>query len=281
MPAIEHLQCLGVTTVELMPVHAFVNVRSLAEKRLQNYHQHKFPLDPRTYAAVLEGAMGDAALVPAHRVELESVCKQSAEVPDRADRARETVFERRRQVASLKARLRGVANDVPQLAATLQAQVERLNQHEQCNTLDDIHSAQAYRLAYWRIAGSEINYRRFFDVNDLAALCVEHEDVFEATHGLALDLAAAGLIDSLRIDHPDGLPIRTSISGVCSRVMRDELSMRGACASTRPPASMSSPKRLLQGLKTYHRRGPCKARPAIVLQWSSTVCSSNAGPANA
>ena len=51
----------------------------------------------------------------------------------------------------------------------------------------------------------EINYRRFFDVNELAALRIEREEVFEATHGLALDLAAEGALDGLRIDHPDGL----------------------------------------------------------------------------
>lgn len=73
---------------------------------------------------------------------------------------------------------------------------------------DDLHAlleAQAYRLAYWRTAADEINYRRFFDVNELAALRTERRDVFEATHALALDLAARGWVDGLRIDHPDGL----------------------------------------------------------------------------
>ncbi|MDM0112502.1 malto-oligosyltrehalose synthase [Variovorax sp. J22R133] len=73
---------------------------------------------------------------------------------------------------------------------------------------DALHAlleAQAYRLAYWRAAADEINYRRFFDVNELAALRTEREDVFEATHALALDLAARGWVEGLRIDHPDGL----------------------------------------------------------------------------
>ncbi|HTN28794.1 MAG TPA: malto-oligosyltrehalose synthase, partial [Burkholderiales bacterium] len=71
--------------------------------------------------------------------------------------------------------------------------------------LHELLEKQAYRLAYWRVASDEINYRRFFDVTELAALRVEDEAVFEATHGLILDLAAAGLVDGLRIDHPDGL----------------------------------------------------------------------------
>jgi (1->4)-alpha-D-glucan 1-alpha-D-glucosylmutase len=64
---------------------------------------------------------------------------------------------------------------------------------------------QAYRLSSWRVAADEINYRRFFDINELAALRMENEHVFEATHRFVLALAAAGKIDGLRIDHPDGL----------------------------------------------------------------------------
>ena len=71
--------------------------------------------------------------------------------------------------------------------------------------LDDLLEHQCYRLAYWRVAPDEINYRRFFDVNDLAALSMEREDVFEAAHGLVLRLVAEGKVDGLRIDHPDGL----------------------------------------------------------------------------
>ncbi|MGH8579676.1 MAG: malto-oligosyltrehalose synthase, partial [Gammaproteobacteria bacterium] len=58
---------------------------------------------------------------------------------------------------------------------------------------------------HWRVACDEINYRRFFDINDLAALRMEDPEVFEATHGLVLELVGSGQIDGLRIDHPDGL----------------------------------------------------------------------------
>ena len=66
-------------------------------------------------------------------------------------------------------------------------------------------SAQAYRVAYWGVAGDEINYRRFFDINDLAAIRMEDPAVFEAAHRLLLDLVGEGRITGLRIDHPDGL----------------------------------------------------------------------------
>jgi (1->4)-alpha-D-glucan 1-alpha-D-glucosylmutase len=71
--------------------------------------------------------------------------------------------------------------------------------------LDDLLTRQHYRLAYWRVAPDEINYRRFFDVNDLAALAMEREEVFEAAHALTLRLLAEGKVGGLRIDHPDGL----------------------------------------------------------------------------
>jgi (1->4)-alpha-D-glucan 1-alpha-D-glucosylmutase len=71
--------------------------------------------------------------------------------------------------------------------------------------LDVLLNAQHYRLAYWRTASDEINYRRFFDINDLAALAQEHEEVFEATHAFTFKLIEQGRVAGLRIDHPDGL----------------------------------------------------------------------------
>jgi (1->4)-alpha-D-glucan 1-alpha-D-glucosylmutase len=70
--------------------------------------------------------------------------------------------------------------------------------------LRELLEAQNYRLAFWRRV-SEINYRRFFDINDLVAVRVESESVFEATHRLVLEWIRAGVLDGLRIDHVDGL----------------------------------------------------------------------------
>ncbi len=71
--------------------------------------------------------------------------------------------------------------------------------------LPDLAASQHYRLADWRAAATELNWRRFFDITSLIAVRVEDEDVFAATHGLLLRLVADGLIDGLRVDHPDGL----------------------------------------------------------------------------
>jgi malto-oligosyltrehalose synthase len=64
---------------------------------------------------------------------------------------------------------------------------------------------QHYRLAWWRVAGDEINWRRFFEINELAGMRVELPEVFEATHALLFRLYADGLIDGMRVDHVDGL----------------------------------------------------------------------------
>ena len=71
--------------------------------------------------------------------------------------------------------------------------------------LTDVLERQHYQLGYWRDRDALLNYRRFFDVNELIAIRVENRDVFDATHALLLDLHHAGLIDGFRIDHPDGL----------------------------------------------------------------------------
>ncbi|CAM5779550.1 malto-oligosyltrehalose synthase [Cellulomonas persica] len=71
--------------------------------------------------------------------------------------------------------------------------------------LVELLERQHYRLAYWRVADEELNYRRFFDVGTLVAVRVEDPEVFDATHRLVLDLLADGTVDGLRIDHPDGL----------------------------------------------------------------------------
>src|SRR5207253_1781739 len=73
------------------------------------------------------------------------------------------------------------------------------------DTLDLLLEAQVYRLCYWRVAAEEINYRRFFDINDLAAIRVERPEVFAASHQLVFQLLERGAVTGLRIDHVDGL----------------------------------------------------------------------------
>ena len=109
----------------------------------------------------------------------------------------------------VKRRLAALAAESEPVRAHIERNVEDFNGRpgdpHSFDLLDDLMEQQCYRLAYWRVAPDEINYRRFFDVNDLAALSMEREEVFEAAHRLVLRLVAEGKIDGLRIDHPDGL----------------------------------------------------------------------------
>lgn len=71
--------------------------------------------------------------------------------------------------------------------------------------LDDLLSRQAFRLSFWKVAAEELNYRRFFTINDLIGVRVEDEPVFDYTHALVFGLCEEGLITGLRVDHIDGL----------------------------------------------------------------------------
>ncbi|RZI93718.1 MAG: malto-oligosyltrehalose synthase, partial [Variovorax sp.] len=169
-----------------------------------HYHEHSFPLAPESYPRVLQRAesrIDDVEL----SASLASIASSFGHLPPRSATDPEAVAERARDKEVLKGRLsRLVARQLP-VAQAIAAAVAELNLPAERDTLHALLELQAYRLAFWRVAADEINYRRFFDINELAALRIEREEVFEATQGMALDLAAAGVVDGLRIDHPDGL----------------------------------------------------------------------------
>ncbi len=100
--------------------------------------------------------------------------------------------------------------------------------------LHEILEDQYYRLAWWRLANDEINWRRFFDVNDLVALRVEVDEVFDAVHATAFRLYAQGLIDGLRVDHVDGL----AQPGPYCRKLRARLN---SLETERPPGAPKGP----------------------------------------
>jgi (1->4)-alpha-D-glucan 1-alpha-D-glucosylmutase len=172
------------------------------------YHEHRFALDPRESGPLL--ARAAALLAPdaplAAREELANHAAAFARLPAR-DAGERTAAERVRDTQALQTRL-------AQLAAAHRAATQAIDAAAaqagaaDAAARDALHALlerQAYRLAYWRVASDEINYRRFFDINDLAALRMEEVAVFEATHALTLELCAADLAQGLRIDHPDGL----------------------------------------------------------------------------
>jgi malto-oligosyltrehalose synthase len=109
-------------------------------------------------------------------------------------------------------------------------------------SLANLLERQHYRLASWRVAGDRINWRRFFDINELVCLRMERPDAFEAVHALPLQLYAEGVIDGLRIDHVDGL---TDPAGYC-RQLRERLDAL-AKEHGRPRAWLVVEKILLKG----------------------------------
>jgi len=118
----------------------------------------------------------------------------------------------------LKAELRELASD----PAVLQCIEQNLKAYDSLTPqgfqrLHQLLERQSYRLASWRTAGDDINWRRFFDVNELGGLRVERPAVFEETHAKIFELVAEGLIDGLRIDHIDGL---ADPRGYCRKLRR-------------------------------------------------------------
>ena len=168
------------------------------------YHEHRFPLDPRTYPRVL-----DRVLAHVSNGELEALRRAFRDLPDRLEPTQEQIKERHREKEAHKRALARLYAADPAVAKAIEAGVRSFagtsNEPASFDALHELLEAQAYRLAYWRVASDDINYRRFFDVNSLGALRVENETVFETTHKLLLELIGAGKIDGLRVDHPDGL----------------------------------------------------------------------------
>lgn len=176
------------------------------------YQDHVLPLSPRSYPRILDDALGpetDDAMTDADRNELQSLVTAFGNLPPRRGAPASAIRDRHRDKEIHKRRLAQLCDSSPACARRIEAALQTLagvpGEPESFNGLHAILEAQAYRLAYWRVAADEINYRRFFDINDLAALRMENAPVFEATHRLVLDLVAARQLDGLRIDHVDGL----------------------------------------------------------------------------
>lgn len=116
---------------------------------------------------------------------------------------RRTILARNRDKVVLETLLARLCREEPQVCEVIDRAIAELNGN--LDALDDFLNQQNYRLAYWKTADQQLSYRRFFDVNTLIGLRVEREYVFEETHALILDWLRRGVIDGVRVDHPDGL----------------------------------------------------------------------------
>jgi (1->4)-alpha-D-glucan 1-alpha-D-glucosylmutase len=176
-----------------------------------SYYEHQFPIAPGTYRHVLDVALEKLAPYKAEDfyAELQSIRTALEYLPRRTETDPEKIAERSREKEIIKRRLERRCQEAPQVQEAITAAVEEINgkagDPRSFDKLDELLNAQAYRLAFWRVAAEEINYRRFFDINDLAAIRQEVPEVFETTHRFLLELVKKGAVNGIRIDHPDGL----------------------------------------------------------------------------
>ena len=177
------------------------------------YYEHHFPIDPREYPQILAHRMADLCLLLGEDnqllLEFQSLITAFQNLPNRDDESIERQLERRRDKEVHKRRLAGLVAESAGIAKFIDENLRIFNgQVGKPASFDQLHQlleTQAYRLSFWRVASDEINYRRFFDINDLAGLRMENPEVFDATHQLLLRLIKEGKLDGLRLDHPDGL----------------------------------------------------------------------------
>lgn len=173
------------------------------------YYDHRIPIDPMTYPAILEHDIArlELALGADHRrfVEYQSIVAGFRNLPGRGELEQERVIERTRDKEVHKRRLVDLCAVEGGVQRHIEQVIEFYNGATGRNALHELLEGQAYRVAFWRVASDEINYRRFFDINDLAALRMEYAQCFYTTHRLVSSLIAQGKVNSLRVDHPDGL----------------------------------------------------------------------------
>ncbi|HET8824506.1 MAG TPA: malto-oligosyltrehalose synthase [Terriglobales bacterium] len=177
------------------------------------YFQHRFPVNPKEYPRILIPAADRLAqrVDPQNEnlLELQSLIAAFGHLPGREEKQPEKRAERARDKEIHKRRLATLAERSHEIVQLIHETVHSINGVPgETGTFEQLHElikAQAFRLAYWRVAADDINYRRFFDVNDLAALRQENPQVFTETHDFVEQLLREGKVDGLRIDHPDGL----------------------------------------------------------------------------
>jgi (1->4)-alpha-D-glucan 1-alpha-D-glucosylmutase len=178
-----------------------------------HYGQWKLPVAPRTYGSMLgydlDMLVQTLGEENKHTLELRSIMTAVSYLPPPTEQDPERIAERNREKEIIKRRIAALYEAGPEVRASIDATVRTFNgtvgDPRSFDLLDALIDAQVYRLAFWRVAADEVNYRRFFDINDLAAIRAETTGAFQATHQLVLSLLAEGKVTGLRVDHADGL----------------------------------------------------------------------------
>lgn len=180
---------------------------------LLEFYGMRLPVEPKSGSVLLSHRFDELksrnGTDPEAVVELQSILTALDHLPPYTNTDADSIAERQREKEVIKGRLESLASDHPEIAEFLDENIREFNgdpaQPRSFDLLDDLLEQQVYRLCHWKAASDEINYRRFFDINELAAVCTEEPDVFEQSHRFVFELLARGAIDGLRVDHIDGL----------------------------------------------------------------------------
>jgi (1->4)-alpha-D-glucan 1-alpha-D-glucosylmutase len=162
------------------------------------YHDHVLPLSPRSINDLLAAA---ANQVPSE--ELASIAAELGNLPHALVVDADLSRERSRGARIQLERLRRLVETRPEVVDAIDQELKAIN--DDPDALDDLLRRQNYRLAFWRTASDELDYRRFFNIESLVGLRVEDPDVFADTHSMISALVDGGLVNGLRVDHVDGL----------------------------------------------------------------------------
>ncbi|HNA85665.1 MAG TPA: malto-oligosyltrehalose synthase, partial [Nitrospira sp.] len=177
------------------------------------YFQHRFPVAPQSWEGILSFRLEELTARVGeqddHVQELLSILTALRNLPARKERDPKRIAERYREAHMIRRRLAALLQESETIRVHLSATVDTYNgvkgDSASFDRLDALLDEQSYRLASWRVASEEINYRRFFDINELAAIRTEETRVFQESHQLVFRLLKSGVATGLRIDHVDGL----------------------------------------------------------------------------
>ena len=165
-----------------------------------HYGDSSFPIGPRTILPLLEPIVTDLRRTHPDDhpdvLEIESIVTATKNLPTRWETDPEKIRERQREKEIVKRRLDALVSASAAVRDALERSLAAINgepgKPRSFDALEALLGEQAYRLSYWGVAAEEINYRRFFDINDLAAIRIEEPKVLEAVHEKAFELLARG-----------------------------------------------------------------------------------------
>jgi maltooligosyltrehalose synthase len=188
------------------------------------YVDHRFPVTPKSYIVILEHRHDELTALlaenPKSLAEYDSILTAIRHLAPSTKTDPAKIAESQREKEVIKRRLATLTDTQPAVREFIEHNVALFNgtpaDPHSFDQLDTLLQAQVYRLCDWRIASEKINYRRFFDINDLAALSMEKPEVFTAPYELILRLLSEGKVHECASIILMGCTIHTSICNACS-----------------------------------------------------------------